>query len=101
MKNNNHNSRRHRGSSPPFQEADHGLHEWEIGLRSMYQLSDESPYIQLLDQHEDQEEEWDEQAADGRQRKGKRIGQDSIDETEFQRNRDDDDRWQDDRGESG
>ena len=65
MKNNNHTTSRHRGSSPPFQTADQGLYEWEIGLKSMYQPSDESPYIQMLDQHEDQEEEWDEPASSG------------------------------------
>ena len=67
----------------------------------MYQPSDESPYIQMLDQHEDQEEEWDEPASDARQHEGKRTGQDSSGETEFRRNRDDEDRWQDDGGESG
>jgi len=55
----------------------------------------------MLDQYEDQEEEWDEPASDARQHEGKRTGQDSSGETEFRRNRDDEDRWQDDGGESG
>jgi hypothetical protein len=67
----------------------------------MYQPSDESPYIQMLEQLEDQEEEWNEQESDARKRKGIRTGQDSFDETEFRRNQDDENRWQDDGGESG
>jgi hypothetical protein len=101
LKNNNHKTRQHRGSSPPFQETEQRFHEWEIGLKSTYQHSDESPYIQLLEQQSDQEEESDDQESDARQRKGMRTGQDSFDETEFRRNQDDENRWQDDGGESG
>jgi hypothetical protein len=101
MNNKNHSTTRHRGSSPPFQETEQGLLEWETGLRSTYQYSDESPYIQLLEQQVDQEEGSDEQESDGRQSKGMRIGRDSLNETEFRQNQDDEDRWQDDGGESG
>ena len=76
LKNSNHKTRRHRGSSPPFQRSDRGPHEWEIGLKSTYQNSDESPYIQLLEQQLNQEEESDDQE-------------------------DDENRWQDDGGETG
>jgi len=55
----------------------------------------------MLDQHEDQEEEWDEPASDARQHKDKRTGLNLSDETGFRINRDDEDRWQDDGGESG
>ena len=91
LKNNNHKTRQYRGSSPPFQETDQGFHEWEVGLRSTYQPSDESPYVQLLEQQLDQEEESDDQETDARRHKGVRTGQDSDDEN----------RWQDDGGESG
>jgi hypothetical protein len=101
MKNKNHNTKHHRGSSPPFQGVDQGLHEQEIGLRSIYQSPDESPYVQLLEHQGDQEEELDEQESDARRRKGARIGQDSLNETEFRQNQDEENRWQDDGGESG
>ena len=101
MKNNNQHTRRRRGSSPPFQRTDQGIYGWEIGLRSTIQPSDESPYVQLLEQQEDQEEEWDEQESDARQHNDKQTGQDSFEEPEFRRNRDDENRWQDDGGESG
>jgi hypothetical protein len=101
MNNNNHKARRHRESSPSFQGAAQGLYEWEIGLKSMSQSSDESPYIQMLEQLEDQEEEWNEQESDASKRKGMRSGQDSIDETEFRRNQEDEIRWQDEGGEGG
>jgi hypothetical protein len=76
LKNNNQRTNRHRGSSPPFQRSDQGFHEWEIGLRSTYQDTNESPFIQLLEQQLDQEVESDDQE-------------------------DDENRWQDDGGESG
>ena len=101
VKNNNHNIKRHRGSSPPFQRADQGLYEWEIGFKSMYQPTDESPYIQMLEEQEIQEEDSDEQASDARQRKSLRNGQDSIGDSGFRQSRDDEDRWQDEGGESG
>jgi hypothetical protein len=101
MKNKNPGTRRHRGSSPPFQGTDQGPHEWELGLRSTDQPSDESPYVPLLEQHADQEEELDEQESDARRHKGARIGRDSLNETEFRHNQDDENRWQEDRGESG
>jgi hypothetical protein len=101
LKNNNHKTKQHCGSLPPFQEADQGLHELEIGFNLMNQYSDESPYIQFLDQQVDQEKESDDQESDARQRKGIRTGQDSFDDTEFRRNQDDENRWQDDGGESG
>ena len=101
LKNNNHKTKRHNGSLPPFQETEQGLHEWETGLNSMNQHSDESPNLQFFDQQADQEKESDDQESDARQRKGMRTGQDSFDETEFPRNQDDENRWQDDGGESG
>jgi hypothetical protein len=101
MKNNNHNSKRHRESSPSFQGTDQGPSEWAIGLKSMNQPSDESPYIQMLDQLEDHEEEWIEQASDVHKSKGIQTGQDSFDDTEYRRNQDDEYRWLDDGGESG
>ncbi|MGD1046383.1 MAG: hypothetical protein ABR936_13820 [Bacteroidota bacterium] len=101
LKNNNHRTKPHRGSSPPFQETEQGLHEWEIELKSTYQYSDDSPYIQLLEPQLDQEEESDGQESDARQRKDMRTGKDSIGDAEFQRNQDDEDHWQDDGGESG
>jgi hypothetical protein len=64
MKNNSRNTKRHREGSRPFQGVDQGLPEMEIGLRSLYQSSDESPYVQLLEYQRDQEEEWDEQESD-------------------------------------
>ena len=67
----------------------------------MYQSSDESPYIQMLEEQEIQEEDSDEQAYDARQRKGLRNGQDSIGDSGLRQNRDDDDRWLDEGGESG
>ena len=95
-KNNNHKTMRHRGSSPPFQNAEQGLHEWDIGRSSMNQYSDESPYLQFFDQQADQEKESDDQESDTRQRKDIRSEQDSHDETEFRRNQDDENCWQDD-----
>jgi hypothetical protein len=65
MKNDNHTTRGHRKSSSPFQQTDQGFHDWEIGFKSMGQASDESPYIQMLDHHEDQEEEWDDEGESG------------------------------------
>ena len=100
MKNKNSGARRNRGSSPPYQRVDQGLYRWEIGLRSTYQPSDESPYVPFLEQQADQEEERDDQESDARQYKGARTGQDSLHETEFLQNQDDESRWQDDRGES-
>ena len=76
LKNNNHKIKRNRVSSPPFQRSDQGLHKWEVGFNSMNQCSDESPYIQLLEQQLNQEEESDDQE-------------------------DDENRWQDDGGETG
>jgi hypothetical protein len=61
LKNNNHKIKRNRGSSPPFQRSDQGLREWEVGLNSMNQYSDESPYIQFFDQQADQEKESEDQ----------------------------------------
>jgi hypothetical protein len=101
MKNKNLIIKHHRGSSPPFQGTDQGLYEWEIGLRSTYQSSDESPYVSLLEQQAGQEEEGDGQESDARQHTDKRTGQDSVEELEFRRNQDDENRWQDDGGESG
>jgi hypothetical protein len=97
MKNKNYSTKRHRGSSPPFQGVDQGLHEWVTGSRSAYQHSDESPYVSLLDQQTGQEEERDAQES----RKSGRNDQDSLNEAEFPRNQDDEYRWQDDGGESG
>jgi hypothetical protein len=76
LKNNNHKTVRHRGSSPPFQRSDQGLQEWEIGLKSTYQSSDESPYIQLLEQQLEREEESDDQEDDENrwQDDGREIG---------------------------
>jgi len=66
MKNTNHKTKRHCGSSPHFEETDQGLQEWEIGLKSTYQYSDDSPYIQLLEEQGDQGEESDDQESDAR-----------------------------------
>lgn len=82
-KNNNHKPKQYHGSSPPFQEGDRDPHEWEIGFKSMEQQSDESPYIQLLDQIGDQENESDDQESETRRYPGERTGQNSIDEDEF------------------
>ena len=101
MKNTNYSTKRHRGSSPPFQGVDPGFHEWETGFRATCQHSDESPYVPLLEQQADQEEERDEQESDTRRHKGVRNGQDLLIETEFPQNQDDENRWQDDGGESG
>ena len=101
MKTDHNQVKRHRGSSPPFQRADQELHEWEIGFNSMNQQSDESPYIRFFDQQADQDEELDDQESDAHKFKGMRTGQDSFGETEFRRNQDDENRWQDDGGESG
>jgi hypothetical protein len=100
VKNENNRVRCHRGSSPSFQGSDQGLHEREIGLRSTEQSYDESPYIPLLDQQADQEEERDEQEPDTRKRKGTRNGQESLNRIEFRQNQDDENHWQDDGGES-
>jgi hypothetical protein len=101
QKNNNYKTKRHHGNSPHFQEIEQGLHEIDIGFKSMNQHPDESPYIQLLEQQLGQEEDSDEQEFDTRQRKGMRTRQGSFDETEFRRNQDEENLWQDDGGDSG
>jgi hypothetical protein len=101
MKKDNNQAKHNRGSSAPFPYADQGLHGLEIGLNSINQYSDESPYVQFYDQHADQEKELDDQESDARRRKDMRTGQDLFDDTEFRKNQDDENRWQDDGGESG
>jgi len=101
LKNNGHKTRQHRGSPPPFQGIDQGHHEWETGLSSLNQYSDESPYLQFFDQPSDQEKESDVQESEARQLKEMRNGQDSYDEADSRRTHDDENRWQDDGGENG
>jgi hypothetical protein len=101
MKKDNNQVKHNRGSSAPFPYADQGLHGWEIGLNSMNQNSDESPYIQFFDQQADQEKEPDDQESDARRRKEMRTARDLFDDTELRRIQDDENRWQDDGGESG
>ena len=101
MKKDNNQVKHNRGSSAPFLDAEQRIHGWEIGLNSMNQYSDESPYVQFYDQHADQEKELDDQESDARRRKEMRTGQDLFDDTEFRKNQDDENRWQDDGGESG
>ena len=63
---NNHKTKQyHRGSSS-FQDVGHGPDDWEMGYKSMEQQSDDSPYIQLLEEQGDQEEESDDQESDVR-----------------------------------
>ena len=81
-KNNIHKTKQYRGSSPPFQGVEHDPQEWEIGFNSMEQQSDDSPYIQMFDQLEDQENESDDQDSEVRQYPGERSRQNSIDEDE-------------------
>jgi hypothetical protein len=101
QKNNNHKTKRYRGSSSPYQETEHGHHEWEAGFKSMNDDSDDSLYLQLLEEKEDQENESDDQEPEVRRNTGERTGQDSIDEVGFRQNQDDESRWQDDGREAG
>ena len=72
----------HRGSSS-FQDAGRGPDDWEMGYKSMEQQSDDSPYIQMFDQLEDQENESDDQDSEASQYPGERSRQNSIDEDEW------------------
>jgi hypothetical protein len=53
-----------------------------MGYKSMEQQSDDSPYIQLLDQTGDQENDSDDQDSEARQYPGERSRQNSIEEDE-------------------
>jgi hypothetical protein len=81
-KNNTHRTKQYRGSSPPFQEDEHGHYNWETGFTLTEQYSDDSPYIQLLEQIGDRENESDDQDSEARRYTGAATGLDSIDEDE-------------------
>jgi len=81
-KNNIHKTKQYHRSSSSFQDSGHGPVDWELGYKSMEQQSDDSPYIQMFDQLEDQENESDDQDSETRQYPGERSRQNSIDEDE-------------------
>jgi hypothetical protein len=80
---NNQKAKQYRRSSSSFQDAGHGSDDWGIGYKSMEQQSDDSPYIQMFDQREDQENESDDQESESGQQRDERSRQISMDEDEF------------------
>jgi hypothetical protein len=80
---NNHKTKQYHRSSSSFQDAGRGPDDWEIGYKAMEQQSDDSPYIQMLDQLEDQEDESDDQESESGQHRDERSRQNSMDEDEF------------------
>jgi hypothetical protein len=82
-KNNNHNAKQYHRSSSSYQDVGRGPDDWEIGYKSMEQQSDDSPYVQLLDQLEDPGNESDDQESESSQVRDERSRQNLIDEDEF------------------
>lgn len=101
MKSEHNHPKRHRGSSPPFQEAEQGFHDWLSDLKSIGQNYDNTSESQVHKQQRYQKEESVDQKSNSQHIKNVRADQQSFDEVESQRDKDDEIRWRDDGGESG
>jgi hypothetical protein len=89
MKDGQGQSKRHRGSSPPFQEHEQAYHDWMKNPTSVGQDSDDHSETQTKGNN------------DMRHSTSMNVEQKFIDEVAVPQDKDDEARWQDDGGESG
>ncbi len=99
MKDGQSQSRRHRGSSPPFQEHEQAYHDW---MKSMAPAAEESD--SASDTHTHKQKRYQEGTSNGRipnTQLSANTEQTSLAEAAVLQDKDDERRWQDDGGESG
>jgi hypothetical protein len=102
MKDGQGQSKRHRGSSPPFQEHEQAYHDWmEKNATSVGQDSDDNSETQAQRQQRYQEGASAGQKIDMRHSASMNVEQKYFDEVAVPQDKDDEARWQDDGGESG
>jgi DNA-nicking Smr family endonuclease len=94
-------TKRHRGSSPPFQERDQGYHDWMKDIKSIGQDPDNISETQAQRQQRYQKERSIDQNHDVPHGNSVKAEQKSFDETASQQDKDDEASWQDDGGEGG
>jgi hypothetical protein len=101
LKNNNNQVRRHRGSSPPFQDESQGFFDFMKDSQSTCLNSDVTEETHAHKQKRYETGNPINMEYDHHQDKNVEINKQSLDKVEFQKNKNDDARWQDDGGKSG
>jgi hypothetical protein len=101
MTGNNDQEKRHRGSSPPFQEVDNNTHKIAIALASHGQVGDEAPSRQLVMQYGIGQNRDSRSNDDSRLNNGSQSRSDLSNDGKSRSDKEDVSRWQDDGGESG
>ena len=101
MKNEKNRGRRHRGSSPPFQDEGQGSFDFMKDAQSIFLNSDSTSESQIHKQQRFKTGKTIDQEINHRQINNVESDQQPLDEGESQKDKDNDMLWKDDGGEGG